>query len=439
MSKLLTGRLSSDSRRAIWALADQCSVSGGNFLTNLILIRVLLPVDFGTYALILNAMIFSNSVQMAFITYPLTVRGARANPGQFRRIVAFALFGTTVLLLAFFGPAFFVIGFPLHRPALILAAVIATLLWQLQDTLRTAFIAKLQQRRALVGDSLSYLGQAILLGLISLRTKPGLNVIFWIIAATSLLAFLLQAWQTRPSVPPLRTSRALINEFWTLGRWSVLSRLVAFFTLQAFPWLILLRHGRVQVAGFQALFQFLAFSNPLLFSIGNLITATVAKHRTYRLTSVRNHLLLTAGVLGCYLLLLGVAGPFMMRLLYGSHSQYLVYGPLMRIFAAAWSFEVIASLITAVLGGLREPRSVFILQLSGAIAAILFALPLAYWKGIRAAIFGILVVNIVRAATGILLLLRRRRNGKDRRLPDISNGIEVGSSVPSLVTRSALL
>jgi O-antigen/teichoic acid export membrane protein len=396
-------------RSTLWAVADQCAVSGGNFLTNLILLRSLLPVEFGTYSLVLSAMLFCNNLQQAFVTYPLCVRGARANRRTFQRVLAFSLYSTGFLILTIFGPSLSITGAFLHRSTIIIASVMAMLLWQLQDTLRAGFVAKLEQKRALIGDATSYLGQAVLLGLVCMRTKPSLNFIFWTIAGTSLLAVLVQIWQIRPLTPPRRAWPPLVREFWLLGRWSVVAKLMGFFTLQAFPWLIVIRHGRVEVAGFQALFQFLAFTNPLLFSIGSLIIATVARDRSYRTKEVRNYVALVVGSLGGYLLVLGVAGPFAMRILYGSHSQYLEYAALLRLFAAGWFFEVIAQLTTAILGGLRQPRAIFVVQMSGAVAAALIALPWIYFKGLPAAAICLLLVNLVRAATGILLLFRRRR------------------------------
>jgi O-antigen/teichoic acid export membrane protein len=164
----------------------------------------------------------------------------------------------------------------------------------------------------------------------------------------------------------------------------------------------------MEVAAYQAIFQILAFTNPLLFSIGSLITATVAKDKDYRTSSVRNYLLAVTGAVSGYLLLVGVAGPFVMRLLYGSRSQYLGYAPLLRIFAAAWLFGMIALLSVAILGGLRQPRALFVVQLSGAVAAVLIALPWIYWKGLIAAAFGMLLVNAVMAGTGVLLILLSR-------------------------------
>jgi O-antigen/teichoic acid export membrane protein len=396
-----------DSRRALWAIADQCSVSAGNFLTNLILLRVLLPVDFGTYALILNAMIFFGTIQQALVTYPLCVRGARAREKQFRRMVTFALFATALLVTVLLGPILFGVGFSLKRPALILTAMLAMFFWQLQETMRAAFTARLEQRNALLGDALSYLGQAAFLGCVSYKMRPSLGTVFWTIAVTSLLALSIQIYQVAPAKPPRRIIRPLAGEFWFLGRWNLVAKLLGFLTLQAFPWLILMKHGKVEVAGFQAVFQLLAFTNPLLFSISSLITATVAKQRGYKNSAVRNYILMATGLVGTYLLALAVAGPMVMQLLYGRHSQYLPFAPLTRIFAIAWVFEMLAQYATAILAGLRRSHGLFLMQMAGATAAVLVALPFAYFRGVFSVGLGLLLINIVRAVTGLYLILRQ--------------------------------
>ena len=405
---LLSKGKSAGSRRVAWAIADQAAVSGGNFLTSLILLRTLLPTEFGTYALILNSIIFANNLQQAFIGYPLCVRAARSNAAQLRRVLSFALLGTVLLQLTLFAPALTAVNYGLHQSSLLLASVIALCCWQLQDTVRASFQAKLEQRRALLGDAMSYIGQAVLLGLLCLRHKPQLATIFWIIAATSLAALLVQLAQSRPSLTPKRVVRPLAREFWRLGYWTVGSKLVSFLTLQAFPWVMLIRHGPVEVAGFQAVFQFMAFSNPLMFSIGSLITATTSKDRTYKTPAIRKYILFSSGLMICYLMTLGLAAPFLLRVLYGVHSPYLVYGTVLRVFAAAWKLEVAALLATAILGGLREPRSVFLQQFSGATIALLFGLPLAFYKGLLAAIIGILLVSATRAAAGVFLILKSK-------------------------------
>lgn len=408
---------SSSLRNTAWGLLDQGTVSAGNFLTNLLLLRALTPVNFGTYALLLNAMIFLNTVQQSLVGYPVCVRGAQAEGRRFRSVVmagllaalGLGLFNTLVML----G----VCGY-LGRLSLFVPAGLALVFWQLQDTARSGFISQLRQKGAFPADAVSYLGQAVLVGVLARLGMVTISRALWLIGATSLVAFAVQLWQLRPARPDPGELGSTLRDFWMLGRWSVPARFTGFFTLQAFPWVIAFRHGTAEVATYQALFQLLALSNPILVSMGNLIIASVARSPGRQVRAGAKYIALALGLVGGYLLLLAVAGPGFLGILYGRHSSYVGQMPLLRVFALAWMFEAIALLSTATLGGLEKVKGQFWIQLSGCVWAVAVALPLVYRRGLAAAGLGLLMVNVVRAVVGVGLVLRARRSVDRGELPD---------------------
>ena len=60
--------------RASWTLVDQCVVSGGNFLLNVLLARTLSQEDYGEFALFLGAIFPLRAFDYSLISYPLSVR-----------------------------------------------------------------------------------------------------------------------------------------------------------------------------------------------------------------------------------------------------------------------------------------------------------------------------------------------------------------------------
>jgi O-antigen/teichoic acid export membrane protein len=400
-------------------LVDQAVVSLGNFCTTLMLIRTLPPDEFGVYALILNAAIFLNTMQQSVIGYPLCVRGAQSGRRDFRELITSAMAATGGLSLL---NALVLLGVcvGMKRPTLVLPLALSVLLWQLQDTLRGAFQSRLRQREAVPGDAISYLGQAAVIALLC-RTHHVSIVLAWCaVGGTSLLGLLMQLWQLRPSQPSAASIAAMLRDCWMLGRWAVPARIMGFFTLQAFPWAIAVRHGTGQVATFQALFQIIALANPVLLSMGSLMTASIAQSRAQSLRDGRRYIILTAVLTGSYLLLVGVAGPQILSLLYGSHGRYAAFGADLRMLALAWSFEVVALICTSVLGGMERTKGLFWVQTSGFISAALIALPLVYRHGLAIAAIGLLLVNATRAACGLALVLHARSgrwNVKQASLP----------------------
>ena len=79
--------------RASWTLVDQCVVSGGNFLLNVLLARSLSEEDYGEFALFLGAIFLLRTIDYSFISYPLSVRLCVANDDERARLL-----GNTVVL-----------------------------------------------------------------------------------------------------------------------------------------------------------------------------------------------------------------------------------------------------------------------------------------------------------------------------------------------------
>jgi O-antigen/teichoic acid export membrane protein len=102
-----------------------------------------------------------------------------------------------------------------------------------------------------------------------------------------------------------------------------------------------------------------------------------------------------------------------MSLFYGRNSTYLLNAPLLGIFVAAYAFEFISMFAGAILAGMEKTRPLFIQQVSGMLIAICIVLPLVARWGLRAAVFGLLLVNATKAVAGwYMVYLARPGNPK---------------------------
>ncbi|MGB9471410.1 MAG: hypothetical protein WBQ59_18845 [Candidatus Acidiferrum sp.] len=395
-------------RTTTWALCDQAIVSGGNFLTNLVLIRTLSPSSFGAFALLLNAVLFLNNLHTNMVAYPVCIRGAKSDDNTLGDVATGGLLATIIGLVVS-TVLITVACLSIQRLFLVPIVVGATLFWQLQETLRTVFVSRLAYKRALAGDAISYLGQAAILAVICWHHEPNLTVVFGVILLTSLLAGMGQAVQIRPNRPRRESLNTFFKELWRLGKWSTLAKVVAFFTFQAFPWLLAYTSGLPAVASFQALFQLVALSNPLMFGFNNLIIASIANHAESGVSawgaSIKQMRLATV-LFGAYFVVLAICGRFFMKTIYGSHSPYLSNSPLLRYFALAYALEAIAMFAGAILGGLGETRSNFIAQLSAMVISVLVVFPWILRSGLRAAVIGLILVAGTRALTAWYLAIR---------------------------------
>jgi O-antigen/teichoic acid export membrane protein len=393
-------------RTTSWALLDQAIVSGGNFLTNLVLIRTLVPSSYGAYALVLNAMLFLNNLHANMIAYPVCMAGASSNDEQLRGVATGGLLATLMAVVTN-ATLITVACFSIHRRSLIPVVIGALLFWQLQETLRTVFASRLAYQRAVPGDAVSYLGQAAVVAMICWHRVPGLRLVFWVVLGTSLLAGVGQALQIRPSKIDRATLRRFFNNLWRLGKWSTLAKVAAFFTFQAFPWLLAYTSGLSAVASFQSLFQLVALSNPLLFGFNNLIIASIANRNNNSgispWTAAVKQIRLAAILFALYFSALATFGSFFMKVVYGSHSPYIANAPLLRYFALAYALEAVAMFASAILGGLGETLFNFIAQLCPMIVSVLIVFPWIMHSGLKAAVIGLVLVAGTRAATACYL------------------------------------
>src|ERR1700682_3834964 len=126
--------LSSD-RASLWSLADQGSVSLGNFLTNILLARTLAPADYGIFALVYGLVLLLNSFHACAILYPLSIRGASSDIVGLHKYTRRSLLLTAVLLVPF-GIVILGAAALLSQLRVALWAILALACWQTQETFR---------------------------------------------------------------------------------------------------------------------------------------------------------------------------------------------------------------------------------------------------------------------------------------------------------------
>jgi O-antigen/teichoic acid export membrane protein len=391
---------------------DQGAVSLGTFVTNLLLARALAPAEYGVYALIFGVALFLNNLFFAVVTYPLSIRGAIADESELRRLTLNALGVASVVLLPIavvIGAATAVVG----RVDLAIPAVVAVVLWQLQETLRRALLAHLRHRTAVAGDAVSYLGQAALLGAVGQYTPLSPLAAFGSMALTSAVAGLLQVWQLGLRPQGAGGLAAALSDAWRTGRWILGSQLVNGLGFQALPWVLALARGTAETAAFQAALNIVSVTNPVIFSIANLMLPTAARAADKQGLPGAYRAGFRSIAQGGFVLLpffavIAVAPEPVLALVYGSSSPYRATGDALRIFAVAYMLFYIGGLLVTLLTSLEETRKVFASQLASAVGGIVIGVPITLWLGLTGACIGVFGIHFTRALVSGVLLFRLR-------------------------------
>jgi O-antigen/teichoic acid export membrane protein len=397
------------SRAGLWSLADQGAVSLGNFLTNILLARALPPAEYGIFALVFGLLLVLSSIHAAVVIYPLSIRAAASDSDDLRRYASRSLLLTGLLFLPLAAVVFGAAEF-LGRQQVGLWAIAALLCWLVQETMRRALMAHLRHGEAVWGDILSYVGQA---GIIFLCIRSGrvpLELVFGIIAATSILAAAFQASQLRLGVVWKRGVTESVSDFWDVGRWALAANGAVALSSLAFPWFLALR-GTEMTASFQALVSLFGVTNPIILGISNLIvpaTAGVVRRDGIRAAwRVASNLgIRGAALLLPYYLVIALWPRFLLRLFYGPGSPYLAQGMALRLLVIGYCVAYVFQLLAAVFYGLGQSKHVLKVQSAGAAAAILLGFPLVFRFGVPGASGAFTLVCITQAATCLWLLVK---------------------------------
>lgn len=393
-------------RQAIWAIADQSVVSLGNFVVTVVLARLLAPGDYGIFALLFGAMLFFSTIHASLVSFPLALRGASSARHELDGLISVGLAVTAALLVLEIGLLSLTAAL-LGRPELMAFVSIAAAATRLQETLRRGLIAHFRHGQAMIGDAVSYLGQAAVVVFVAQSITLSVASTFGIMAATSIAGGVIQLFQARPRRVAIRRLREDTRMFWQIGSWMLWTNVGGMFSIQAFPWTLAALHGPAATAAFQATANLLGMTHPVMFSINNVIVPAVANQRQQGIPAVskltKRFALQGAAVLLPYYALLLIWPVAALSLFYGAGSVYTGLSGPVRLFAVAYALLYGSSVLHGFLNGLGQHRSVLRSEMAAVLAAVAIGLPLCF-LGVVGASVGFLIVNAARTTAGAVFV-----------------------------------
>lgn len=399
-----------------WSLTDQGIVSLGNFLTNILLARELAPKEYGTYAILLGVLLVIYGTHGAIVTYPLLLLGASESQARLRSLTVFSVWLTTGVGLVL-GAGLIIGCLAFARPLLGPWAAGAIFFWIIQETVRRGLMAHMRFRDAIWGDAISYFGQTAVVFVLARAGRLSIASAFGAMAATSLIAAGLQGAQL--GIRSLRVQEAgvLLERFWSLGRWMVLSNFTGIFSLQFFPWALALLQGAPLAGAFQAISNVVGVTNPICVSVANLIIPASAKASSERGPKAAFHEAVRYGAQGAFFVLPCLALLLLwphrvLSILYGRESSYANLATALCIFAAAQFVYYVAIVLATLINALGHSRATFFILVVSALVSIIVGPPLIIWKGLLGAVVTMALGVLVRAV--LVWLVAQRQSLGDR-------------------------
>jgi O-antigen/teichoic acid export membrane protein len=394
--------------RASWTLVDQCVVSGGNFLLNVLLARVLSEQDYGEFALFLGAIFLLRVLDYSLISYPLSVRLCGVNDDE-----RAGLLGNTVLLAVALSLVLVMVmalgTMLLEEDNILLPACLCYWCWQAQETTRRFLLADFRYREAVAGDGVAYVGPVLLLAVLLWIDSITLSSALYMMSATFAIGALVHASKLRFAWPDLTETRLLAPEYFSVGKWSIVNYELVLVRVQLFPWMLAATAGTAATASLQAGLNIANMMNPIIFGIGNAIPQVAAHaHRTggvigasraaygYVLFGLAPILLIcAAGVLMPELLL---------RTVYGPSSPYLAAAMGLQLLAVGGVLDYIAEMISKTLLGVQAGRLASAVNVVAVAVAAVLAFALIGTLGVLGACLALLIANLVRATGAVIAI-----------------------------------
>ncbi|MCC6424991.1 MAG: polysaccharide biosynthesis C-terminal domain-containing protein [Phycisphaerales bacterium] len=393
--------------KGFWSLADQGVVSVGNFATNILLARNVAEHDYGVFAILFGILLFLNSVHSAFVTYPLSVKGAMIDLPGLRQLAGHSLLLSGLLSLPLMGAAT-IAAIVLKRGDLAVWLCGAMLFWQLQETLRRALMAHLRYREAIWGDAIHFLGQSAVIFLFAYWGELNLHLAFVAMCVAAALGAGVQGLQLGICWVGRQQWRKFVLISWDLGRWMLLSSLVSVVSLQVVPWVLAYFYGVDEAGRLAAITTILGVIHPVLFGIGSLIVPAASRAlmrgpRAAWRVGIK-YTLLGSVLVTPYYLLVAAMPVLVLEVFYGVGSPYEDLTLALRMLVVCHAVDFLGTMLGSVLGGMGHSRWFFIANLAGMIATAAIALPLTVWMGINGTLIGAIAAAVARLAWCLIYL-----------------------------------
>jgi O-antigen/teichoic acid export membrane protein len=395
--------------RASWILIDQGVVSLGNFSVNIFLARQLAPTDYGTFALLMGGLYALQIVNASLIFYPMSVRMAVSHVDDGKALLGAAL-RIFVLLLSPLCILLALTLFAFDLGSIVPAALVYLTLWQLQEAMRRGLLARFRIKAAIIGDTISYLGQfGIILGLTAAGSLSLPNAFFGM-AATSGLATVIQACQLQLSLRGTIQLRLALMDFWSIGSWSLANNLISYLRSFIFLWMLGFGWGAAAAASFQAVLNVLNLTNPVVLGLCNTIPQTTARARAggrrQAWSSARVYILLGIPPLFLYYAVALTAPEFVLHVFYGPMSPYVELSLPLRILAIAFAANYGVEMICSFLHGIDAPRLALVINAIGLGTALVLVVPLTSMFGVAGSCAALAVTNAARLIASLYIIAR---------------------------------
>jgi O-antigen/teichoic acid export membrane protein len=413
------------SGRESWALADQAMVSVANFLSGILVARLVGLREFGVFSLAWTSVLFVNGIQSALITAPMVSVGpileAQIGPCYYAAVllqqsvfacVASLVVEAGVVLSAHFWPAWGV------RP-LALPLAVSVFAYQMQDFMRRYFFATRREKLGFLNDAVSFLPQVLILAVLFRSHGVDSRIALWVMGLTSLAGFVLGLLTFGSYKIEWGAVRATASRHWLSSKWLMGSAMVQWTSGNFFLPAAAIVLGPAAAGGVRAAQTLGQVLFVLFNSLENYLPNEAARRfhqrgiealRSY-LRTCRKALMSVAAVL-C--LTIALSGRWLLISLYGR--QYGGFAGVLAIMMATYFLTSAALPMRFGLRVLENTRPLFAAQVAASVLTVGTIFPLIAHFGVTGAAWASFASQLLMLGIVTMALMSRMKREVDTSL-----------------------
>jgi len=383
---------------------DQGLYSLTNFLTGVLLARMLAKEAYGIYVLAMSLIIMFMGIQRAVISSPYTIHSPKYSGVNYRQYTGSVFLHQLVLLLAAIitGVLLSIINFkntyifPGRKYIYIpFSIVIAGVL--LRDYVRSYLLARIEIWKSITMGILINVVQLLMLFIFSIKEKLTMNNAFLIIGICSLIPALFYFLKSADcSIYRERLSADFITNI-EIGKWMLGNNIVYILLSQSYYWLVAFLSNKSDVAVLGVTFSLANLLGPFLQGVNAFILPKMANEKSNIsplgiVRIMKKAILILLFIYGLWFITGIVFGKYLLQYIYSA--KYAEYHLLLAILIVSSFISGITSPLNTALDAFERSDITFKSVLTGLLVTFIVGAFLVYKFGIYGAAVGVLLSNI---------------------------------------------
>jgi len=395
---------------------DQGMVSGSNFISTLLIARMLGLNDFGIFSTLWLVLLIINSIYMSLIVLPMmTLVPKQKKLSEYFSHLFFIqiLFIAFVMFFSFFVAFFYMDFLKLNiNIVTILLFVLMVALYHMQDFYRRYFFAIKKYIKVLIIDFLSYISRVIILIVVfALKIKLSLNLILIIFNFTFFFGVLIGVFNYK-IIYNIKNLKVTVLEHWKISKWLLPSGFMQWTSINLFIVLASLILGPIAVGAIKIGQNIAMAFNVILQGMENFIPLNASKVYIAKKKEGLIKYLQKVSVIGLFVVILfgtiiSLFSKDLILILYGK--KYIDYYYIIIWYSLILIFMYIILIIRVYLRTINNTKIWYKAYIITSGYALMISYPLLKFCALNGVMFGILTAHLVLIISVYFLLKRERK------------------------------